>query len=738
MRKRKMMALSAAVLAFSLLMVSCGTLDLNPKGVGNAGEELKEKAGFKSDILKNLRSDNASVGSAEPTAEEAITADEQLISKDKDLIELIESNRQDVRDVISFKPKEWFSALFKGREDADEKLMVSLNFDNPDINQLVPVFAAWLGANYYIDPRVKGAVDMVIHDQEMSKREIAELFESILWLSGAFCTYDNGLLRILPFSTMPMERRILVDHQPQSNVQVEMFYLINSKAANVANQIKPFLTEGAQVIVLPTNKNSMLVVDSPANMPKINALIKLLDTEQRTGWPRCAIYCTSVPASQVQEELEAILPVLGYLVTSDKAVAEPGSIHLTSVDRLRVIVASAANREAINEVKRWVGILDQDDVGEQERVYVYKVINSRSDELMEAVSTIFNTDGSSISSASAKGGKGKASTKKSKSRAAQVETVVNVFDSPIKIFADGIQNRLVIRTTPRTYAMLKAVLMRLDTVPSQVLLQVMIAEVTLNEENEYGLEYGGMIKGVGGDKNYNAAIRTDWLDMNRMFDPATQSWMDNIYGANYTVYNKNDPDKFMHIRAQAGEGNTRVLSAPQIVAVSDKEATIEVGDQVPIVTKENSNTESGTSFSREIQYEDTGIILKITPHITKGDLVTLEIDQTVSDAVKTTTSDIDSPTIQKRQLTTSLSIRDGSTLIVGGLIWDRKIDNRTSLPVLIKIPIVSNLIGYNNITRKRVELLLIITATVIREDTDLQEKVRRYKNAVKLIEDSSK
>jgi general secretion pathway protein D len=450
------------------------------------------------------------------------------------------------------------------------------------------------------------------------------------------------------------------------------------------------------------------------------------------------------------------MPILGFPVTSDNLQAgEPGAIQVTSIDRMQVILATAANIEALNELKKWVEILDKSDVGEQERVFIYKVLNGKADELLSAISVIFPTEGTTLSVPNSSSGSSTAastsstdsgsnfstttpssagtssattaatsSIKPSTSAANSKDGPASVFDVPVKVFADAVNNRLVIRTTPRTYAMMRAILERLDTVAAQVLLQVMVSEITLTKDTEFGIEFSTSAK--KGD--YSSLFGSNFADL----VPAA----DDQYGARYWVSRRSDPDnKFAYLRALAGDGKIKVLSAPQIVVKSNSEAKIAVGDSVPIVTSENTDTSSGTVINRSIEYQDTGIILVITPRVTEGGLITMQLEQTVSEAFRNSTSDIDSPIIQERIIKTALSIRDGGTIIVGGLIRERTIDSNSSYPFIQEIPLLRRLLGTSNISLTRTEMLVLITGRVISEHSKLDDITKRYKQAIKALND---
>lgn len=629
----------------------------------------------------------------------------------------------------------------------------TLNFDATSVAELVPRFAEILSFNYILDPRVKGTVDMNINTP-MTKKELWQLFEQILWACGSYCSPDpagSDIIHIMPFVDMPKERNVDFADAGTSNVQVVLFHIRNTGSKDILEKLRPFFTAGATAIDIP-NRNMVLLVETPQNIPKLRALVKMLDQKNKDGWPQVAIPCVNVSADIIKEELAGLLPVLGFPVSVDGTTAEPGSIHLTSVDRMQVVVASAANNEAIDEIKRWINILDQDDVGEQERVFIYKVVNNQAEQLMQSLQVIFAVEGSSLtppsggssssSSSSSSNSSGSSSglgsssnsfssmsapsspspTRKagSSSSSTDKKKTNSVFEIPTKVLADGIHNRLVIRTTPRTYATIKAVLDRLDTVASQVLLQIMIAEVQLDKSTQFGLEFKTSAFNRG---SALTSVGTDYSGLN-----PTKS---DQYGFNYYLRDKDSPaDKFAYLRALAGETNTKMLSCPQIITQSHTPAEIKVGEKVPIVTQENNTTDT-TNITRSIQYVDTGILTNITPHVTKGGLITMDIDQTISDAKKTTTSSIDSPTISERVFKTTLSLRDGDTLLVGGLIWDKSSDSQNNLPYLINVPVLGRMLGYNDLSNNRVEILIMITATVITADSNIEAMLERYKNSMR-------
>lgn len=634
----------------------------------------------------------------------------------------------------------FYEKYIKGKND---KIPIFIDLDAVSIQDIIPAFAKLLAFNYSVDPSVKGAITLKIQDPKakdnkvmMSRRDVWKLFNQVLWMSGAYCSPEDDILHIMPFKKMPKEREIFAKNGNAANVSVRIINIRNVPAKSVLSNISDFLTEGAEAKELP-GENALMIVETPANMPKLLTLIKMLDTKRRAQWPRIVVRCANVPSSKIVDELSRILPVLGFTVSIDKDVPEPGSIHLTSIIRMRGIVASAANEEALDEVKKWITMLDRSDIGEQEQLYVYKVVNGRAEELLQALASVFSIEGTSLSvshsvsssstTSSASATPARSSTKsiKSSSRKSKDKEPESIYEVPVKMFADGKDNRLITRTTPRTYAMIKALLNRLDTVPVQVLLQVMIAEVRLNENTEFGVEFSGVSQ-IGGKRSY-FGTQYSGLTPQKPVDTSEN-------GFKYFVMN--GKDKLAYIRGLAGTGNFKVLSTPQLAATSGTQALFEVGQEVPIITRtlaDNNNTTS-LSTSNEVEYKKTGIILKITPQVTKGGLITLDLDQTVSNRGEDVSAGGESyPSFINRQVVTSLSMKDMETVIVSGIIQETDRSSNDSMPLIAKVPLLATLFGYSKDEVQRTELLILITPIILTKDTSLQKMLERYKQSVSLI-----
>lgn len=639
--------------------------------------------------------------------------------------------------------KKFYQSFLKKKDQKNAPEKVVMDFKNTDLADLIPLFASVLKFNYTLDPEVKGVVTMSLNTT-MTDEEVWNLFEQALNLCGAYCSERDGIVNILPFSKMPQQQQLAMGFKPYGNAETLLYVLQTISPADAAKQIKPFMTVGATAIEMPA-QNAILLVDVMGNIPKLYELMRIFDQKPSDRLYRIVLHCNNISASRIVSELTEILPILGFPVSAGQkadagaaAKVESGVICISGLDRLQLIVATAANEEALDELKKWVETLDSSYGGEQEKVYIYKIINSKATELVQALSAVFKVEGTTMAADS------KSTASSSKDSTPEKRNVSSspvssskqkddkagpssVFETPVSIFADAINNRLIIKTTPRTYAMLAALLKSLDTVPDQVLLQVLVAEVTLSDSTSFGIKYSL-------DENNGDTI--NWIQTN--YSGADPSSKDKS-GLSYLLQNSNDSNKNVYLKALAGMTGVKVISSPQLLVTSHSPAKISVGDSVPIITAEITDTQSSadpnnTAVRRSVQYQDTGIILNITPHVTKGKLIEMELEQVVSEAVKTTSSDnIDSPTIQKRELKTSMSLRNGRTLVIGGLIKEKYESSLDSVPGFIDVPFLRRLMSSSKRSVIRTEMLIFITGNIIEESTDLEKTLQRYRDSVEVL-----
>ncbi|PIK72013.1 type II secretion system protein GspD, partial [Methylobacterium frigidaeris] len=282
----------------------------------------------------------------------------------------------------------------------------------------------------------------------------------------------------------------------------------------------------------------------------------------------------------------------------------------------------------------------------------------------------------------------------------------------IGIVADDANNSLVISATRNQYDKILRILGRLDAMPTQVLLETVIAEVTLNDSLAFGVQW--FLKESGSRFNL-ASIDTDKAAKAAATRGTTgliASAIRGVPGFNYLLAGT---DFNVVLNALQGVARVNVISSPNITVLDNRTAKLQVGDQVPIIKQSGQSAlTAGAPILNQIEMKDTGVILSVTPRVNKNGLVVLDINQEVSDVVPTTTSQIDSPTIRQRRVATSVAVSDGHSLAIGGMVQEKAQITNENLPVLSDLPVIGAAFRNRVDQRVRTELLVFIRPRVIR------------------------
>jgi general secretion pathway protein D len=279
----------------------------------------------------------------------------------------------------------------------------------------------------------------------------------------------------------------------------------------------------------------------------------------------------------------------------------------------------------------------------------------------------------------------------------------------IGIVADDANNSLVISATRNQYDKILRILGRLDAMPTQVLLETVIAEVTLNDSLAFGVQW--FLKERGSRFNLASADTDKYATTNGTVGLITSA-IRGVPGFNYLLAGT---DFNVVLNALQGVTRVNVISSPNITVLDNRTAKLQVGDQVPIIKQTGQSAlTAGAPILNQIEMKDTGVILSVTPRVNKNGLVVLDINQEVSDVVPTTTSTIDSPTIRQRRVATSVAVNDGHSLAIGGMVQEKAQITNENLPVLSDLPVIGAAFRNRVDQRVRTELLVFIRPRVIR------------------------
>jgi len=276
----------------------------------------------------------------------------------------------------------------------------------------------------------------------------------------------------------------------------------------------------------------------------------------------------------------------------------------------------------------------------------------------------------------------------------------------VRIVAEQNINALVIYASAADYGTILEALRKIDIAPLQVMIEATIAEVTLTGDFQYGVQW------------FLGSID---LDLNIDLENFTTSNAASLFTQAFSFVGTTNNFRAV-LTAISHQTDVNIVSSPSLLVLDNQTARIQVGDQVPVLSQQAVSTvTAGAPVVNSVQYIDSGVILEIKPHVNNSGQVMLDITQQVSQPVTTTSSSIDSPTIQQRLITSTVAVKSGETVALGGLIADRASKTGRGIPSLRKIPVLGSLFGVKGRDSSRTELLVFLTPRVIRNWQDAND-----------------
>ena len=609
---------------------------------------------------------------------------------------------------------------FKGA-GPDEKRKIDLTFDDMDIYPVLDdVLGNVLELNFVVDPAIRGTISVRIQGK-YSRNELLDLFNSMLQMHGLAIVHgDYGLYKVVKKSGSSKQGdTVLSQAAKRANPGdvTRVFQLKYLSAQHAIANLKNFISAGAVILAVPSS-NSVVITDTAENLRKVARIISLLDTNlfKQVHWKLFSLENTD--PEDMAKDLENIFKSKGIF---SRPGIDTDSLQIITLNSINAILVITRWPEVLKEIEVWVAELEQGQIEKGSNVYVYFVQNGKAKELSELLNNLY-AEGSSGGAA----GRKKILVKRTKKGQPTVSTELSgELSGEVKIIADEANNALVIKARPKDYAIIKDVLDKLDIMPRQVLVEVIIAEVQLEDELAYGVEWFIKQKGIPIAGNpYNADMALT----------AGKTLLENTPlgeghpGFSYGLFN-NDGQLMALITLIDATTNFNLLSTPNILASDNQEASIEIGEDVPVLSE--STISNGGVKTQGVQYRKTGIILHVKPTINDNGLVRMEITQEVS-AVddNANTSGITSPRIRNRKATTFLTAHDGQHIIIGGIMHTEVSETSSGIPILKDIPYLGYLFGSTTTKKNKKELIFIVTPHVIKSREHADELTREFAEKV--------
>lgn len=623
---------------------------------------------------------------------------------------------------------------------------VSLDFVDADIRELVDlVLGDVLRTNYVIDPEIEARIT-IRSIEPVATNDLLPLLEDLLAINGYALLTGESLVRVVPLNraSQSIESAFVMRSSSRKSGFGAYVIPLRHVSGDLILEVAQSLVGPGRLLKSVPGRNLLLFVGPGSDARELETLVSTFDVDWMEGMSFAFLPLEVADPTQVTAELRSL-----FLLEEDDASAPP--IDFMPINRMNAILAIAAEPSYIDKAQIWVDRLDRGVSGPGRRLYVYHVENRRAEDLAEALQPLFEPDRASPRGQAARflpasgrmsslpggeegvalaDGQGVPDDGLSEPRlgsfsafeiaGAQLgapgrapgseELGAFAVGDDIRIIANAESNSLLIVASPREFRMIEAALKELDSEPLQVLVEVTIAEIRLDDDLQYGLRWFFR----DGDQSVTFSTL------------ASGAVASAFPGFSYALATE---DIQVVLNALTSITDVRVVSSPQLMVLDNQAARLRVGDQVPIATQSAvSVTDPTAPLVNTIQFKDTGVILEVTPRVNSSGLVVLEVVQEVSDVVATTTSDIDSPTIQQRSIESTVAIHSGQTVALGGLIRDRNEESVTGVPLLSDIPVLGNLFKTTGNAARRTELLVLITPRVVLNQDDARgvtEELRR-------------
>jgi len=581
---------------------------------------------------------------------------------------------------------------------------VMLNFEQAPLNEVIhTILGDTLGLDYVIENQVPGEITLrtrspIPRDQLLPILESLLRNNNVLMIRGPndrFFISASGNIR----STVPS-----FTSEPgvgYSNVIVPLQYISANEMADI---LKPVARDDAFVRV-DSGRNLLILAGTQLQLQGWLDIVTTFDVDQLAGKSVGIFPLANSTVEELFAELEHILATSG---PADGVGGIASMVRVMPVERLNSIMVVSPRAHYIQTVQGWIEELDSiEDPASEPILQVYPVRNGNAGQLASLLSTIYgggsggfsSTGGVAPGMTEATSGGGSDGAGKRRSGGSGGGT----FDlgDDVRVVSDDYNNSLLVYATPYEYQKIERILSKLDVVATQVLIEASIVEVTLTDDLQYGLEWAFDNNLGGGDSGRGL------LDVGGNLQPQA--------GFSYTI--TTETTKAV-LNALAEDSLLNVISTPSVMVLDNHTAAINVGDQQPIQSQ--STVTDGGTVQNSITYRDTGVQLTVTPSVNDGGLVTLDIEQSVTDV-----GPVDTATKQRsfnqRAVKSRVAIRSGESVVLGGLIRDSETERQSGVPVLKDIPLVGALFSTTNTTSVRTELLIFITPRVMESDQDLRD-----------------
>ncbi|HEX3918871.1 MAG TPA: type II secretion system secretin GspD [Caulobacteraceae bacterium] len=534
-----------------------------------------------------------------------------------------------------------------------------------------------LQRSYRVDPGVTGDVSVKLIG-DMTEADILTTFDQALRASGAaLIDSPGGGIAVVAAKDAPIFTLAPDDQATPSAEMVGGLAIYGARNIG-AEQIVKLLTPMAQGhadVHADESEEHVFISGDPATVNALARAAALFDVDWLRGRNFEFYPLRYASAAAVSDDVEKVLGGHDGPVGSQ--------VELITIDRLNAIIVAAKSSDLLDQTVHWIQRMDQPASPSEERLRVVHLDNLVATDFVKTISDLF-------------------------ARAPAPGAIVgpNRPGSMATVTADPRSNSVIMYADDAEYQSLLGIVRELDVTPPQVLIEATVAEVQLNDRLQFGVQWylqslpsvsGGFLSGTGGPLAGANPIAPTFPGLNLTY-----------MGTNIQVA----------LNALSTVTEVQLLATPRMLVLANDTATLQVGSSVPIITSSSSGIQADSLVVNSVEYRDTGVVLTVTPRVGAGGEIYIDVQQEVSDVSSTTSSDIDSPTIDQRKFHTQIAVQNGQVIAIGGLIQTNRTKSQSGVPGISRIPILGAAFRQRQDTKSRDELVVFLKPTLVRSRSE--------------------
>ena len=608
--------------------------------------------------------------------------------------------------------------------------IVALNYEQADLRDILTEMADTLDISMVIDPTIADRVSLrTAQNRPLSYEDIWPLLRLLVRENGVLLEQvGNVWYARKAVTNVPLEITTPELTGVASRV-MQITPLTHVSSASAIELLAPLLQPDGTVTRI-ANSNTVAITATPSQLTRINELLDLIDDDPFQSQGIQLYPLTNASATDVAQELRDLLILIE---------GPSPAYQVQGLDRINALLVTAPASRGFDEITRWIRILDADRQEQAEQLFQYRVKNLNAVDLATTLGEVFQRQDSAepsdvLTDAVQVVDLANPLVAATEPPATMVAANTGAFSFGISaniqvtIVADESTNSLLIRANPRDYRQLLATISQLDVAPLQVMINAVIAQIVLSDDSSFGVDWSRVLENAGAGTATN--VSTGFLPTPRQGETS---------GLGGLLFNRAFIDGAARVDATleaiAVNNDVRLLARPSLTVINNMEGLIRIGAEVPVQLGETIGV--GGSSTTNIQYRPTGIELNITPRINDDGVVNLTIRQELS-SVSESSGVGNNPIFENQEIETTVVVRDGENVVLGGLIQSSNNAFNTGVPYLNQVPGLGRLFSYQRDNNERRELFIVLRPEIVNLDSQTNDNFRailsRFEMAADLID----